>query len=304
MPLDPLIAPLLKVVNDRPAPEWTDVADRRRQFHERKDSPYANLVETEPEVAGVFDEGNVRVYPNQVPGRGALIFFHGGGWWWGSPEISDTRCRALAARAGVTVVSVDYRLAPENPFPAGLDDCYRALTWTVEQAGRFGFDPDLVGVAGESAGGNLAAAVSLMARDRGGPSLKLQLLEIPALDLTLSSPSIEKHGEGHVLTAEDLRWCVDLYLGGHDPADPLVSPLLAADLSGLPPAYIAVAEYDPLVDDGHRYAERLEQAGVPVTLRQFAGQVHGSQSLTALLPIARDWRESVISAVREHLSPA
>lgn len=303
MPLDPLIAPLLKVVNERPQPEWTDdAAERRRQFAQRKDNPYASFVEVEPEM-DIQDEGNVRIYPN--PGaRGALVFFHGGGWWLGSAADSDMRCRALAARAGVTVFSVDYRLAPEHPFPAGLEDCYQALTWAVGQADRFGFDPGLVGVAGESAGGNLAAAVALLARDRGGPALKLQLLEIPALDLTLSSPSIERYAKGYVLSAEDLRWCVEKYMNGHDLADPLVSPLLAEDLSGLPPAYIVVAEFDPLVDDGHRYAERLREAGVPVTLRQFDGQVHGSQSLTALLPAARTWRDSVVGAVKEHLSPA
>ncbi|MFI6323018.1 alpha/beta hydrolase [Nonomuraea sp. NPDC050556] len=303
MPLDPLIAPLLKVVNERPRPEWTgDAAERRRQFAQRPDNPYASFAEVEPET-DIQVEGNVRIYP--TPGaRGALVFFHGGGWWLGSAADSDMRCRAFAARAGVTVFSVDYRLAPEHPFPTALEDCYQALTWAVDQADRFGFDPELVAVAGESAGGNLAAAVALLARERGGPSLKLQLLEIPALDLTLSSPSIERYAKGYVLSAEDLRWCVEQYMKGHDPADPLVSPLLAEDLTGLPPAYIAVAEFDPLVDDGHRYAERLKEAGVPVTLRVFEGQVHGSQSLTALLPAAREWRDSVVGAVREHLSPA
>jgi len=202
----------------------------------------------------------------------------------------------------VVVINVGYRLAPEFPFPTGVMDAYAALEWTVTQADRLGFDPERVGVGGESAGGNLAAAVSLLARDRGGPPLRLQLLEIPGLDLTLGSPSVAKYGAGYVLPIDELRWCVANYLGDHDPADPLASPLLAPDLTGLPPAVILTAECDPLADDGRRYADRLTDAGVAVSFVEHAGHVHGSHALTALLPSARAWRDEVIEAVRGHLT--
>ncbi|GII92461.1 alpha/beta hydrolase [Sinosporangium siamense] len=290
MALDPLIAPL---VHD----------------HQPGARSYDEFIEPEPDIAHVHQETvlpdgfAVRIYRRKPTGlAGALLWYHGGGWASGDLDSGDRRCRAIAAAADVAVINVDYRLAPEFRFPAGLEDCYRALSWAVGQAGRLGFDPARVGVGGESAGGNLAAAVALLARERGGPPLRLQVMEIPALDLTLSSPSIEEYAEGYVLTAAALEVYVRDYLGGHDAADPLVSPLLAGDLSGLPPALIAVAEYDPLADDGRRYARRLAEAGVPATLLDFAGHVHGSQMLTALVPSAREWREAVISAVRDHLT--
>jgi acetyl esterase len=182
------------------------------------------------------------------------------------------------------------------------EDCYQAHAWTAEHADRLGIDPTRIGVAGDSAGANLAAAVTLLARDRGGPPIRFQLLEIPGLDLTLSSPSVERYPTGHILEVDDVRWCVKTYMAGHDPADPLASPLLAEDLSGLPPAYIACAECDPLSDDGRRYAERLAASGVPATHREYEGQVHASFALTALLPVAREWRDDVVAAVREHLA--
>jgi acetyl esterase len=157
-------------------------------------------------------------------------------------------------------------------------------------------------VGGDSAGGNLAAAVALLARERGGPALSVQVLEIPGLDLTLSSPSLAVYGRGHVLDADDLVWCVGNYIGDHDPKDPIVSPVWVEDASGLPPAVIFTAECDPLADDGSRYADRLRDAGVPVVFREFEGLVHGSHGLTALLPIAREWRELLINTLRANLA--
>jgi acetyl esterase len=316
MPLDPLLVPMLEAQNARPRPVLHGPEDAfalRREIEERKaeGDPAAAFIEAPPHVAAVHDETipvdgppgeiAVRIYRGEAPG-GALVVYHGGGWCLGSLEETDTRCRTIAAAAGVVVVNVDYRLAPEHTFPTPLEDCYRALVWTVEQADRLGFDASRIGVAGESAGANLAAAVALLARDRGGPGLRLQLLEIPGLDLTLSSPSMARYATGHVLEADDVRWCVRTYLGGHDAADPHASPLLAADLSGLPPAFIASAECDPLADDGRRYAQRLTDSGVPVTYREYDGHVHGSHALTALLPTARAWRDEVVAAVREHLT--
>lgn len=323
MPLDPLLVPMLEAENARQRPVLQRPEDAfalRQEIAERKadGDPVAAFIQAPPDVAVVHDEAvpvdrppgeiTVRIYRDERPSngrtaapRGALVVYHGGGWCLGSLDETDNRCRTIAASAGVVVVNVGYRLAPEHQFPTPLEDCYRALVWTVEQADRLGFDASRIGVAGESAGANLAAAVALLARERGGPALRLQLLEIPGLDLTLSSRSVAEYGSGYVLAADDIRWCVETYLGSHDAADPLASPLLAADLSGLPPAFIASAECDPLADDGRRYAQRLVDSGVPVTFRQYDGHVHGSQALTALLPTARTWRDAVVAAVREHL---
>ncbi|MDX3108660.1 alpha/beta hydrolase [Nonomuraea angiospora] len=302
MPVDPLIAPLLAAVNARQEQVPLDVAERRAA----RSGDYSGFVEDEPAVAEIWEEKipgpdiTVRIYRPAASTRGAMVLYHGGGWWMGSPDDSDRRARAIAGRAGVVVVNVDYRLAPEFPFPTPAEDAYAALAWTVAQAGRLGFDPARVAVGGESAGGNLAAAVCLLARERGGPVPVLQVLEIPALDLTLGSPSVKTYGQGYVLPEEELRWCVRTYLGDHDPADPVASPLHAADLTGLPPAVILTAECDPLADDGRLYADRLAAAGVPVTFREFAGHVHGSHTLTRLLPSAREWRAAVVDAVVSH----
>jgi len=312
MPVDPQLAPLLAALNAQPRPPL-DVERRRTELARRgtEGNPYGAYVEPAPEVADVHEESipvssppgeiTVRIYRPGPGPIGALLMYHGGGWMFGSLEDSDVRSRTIAARAGVVVVNVDYRLAPEFPFPTPVRDAYDALVWTIDQAERLGIDPDRVGVAGESAGANLAAAVSLLARDRGGPALRLQLLEIPGLDLTLGSPSIRKYGYDYVLPEDELHWTVESYLAGAPATDPLASPLLAADLNGLPPAVIMTAECDPLADDGRRYAQRLAEAGVPVQFTEQAGHVHGSHTLTALLPSARAWREQLIAAVRVHL---
>jgi acetyl esterase len=314
MPVDPLIAPMVAALADRPAQPLLDASELRRQAAAAatKGSPYAQFVEEEPEIADVHDEvipvtdppGEiaVRIYRPSPASGGALMMYHGGGWCMGSYVDSDRRCRAIAAGAGAMVLSVDYRLAPEFPFPTPAEDAYQALLWTANQADRLGFDAARLGVAGESAGGNLAAAVCLLARERGGPALRLQVLEIPGLDLTLSSPSVATYGEGYILPRKELRFAVETYLGGHDPADQIASPLCATDLTGLPPAVILTAECDTVADDGRRYAQRLTDAGVPVTFREFEGHVHGSHILTKLMPSARQWRDTVVAAVRGHLA--
>jgi acetyl esterase len=316
VPVDPLIAPLLAALNAQPAAPL-DVALRRAEAARRQaaGSPYGQFTQPLAEVADVHEERipvtsptgeiTVRIYRNAdvLAGApaGALVVYHGGGWIMGSLGDSDPRSRTIAAAADVVVVSADYRLAPEFPFPTPVHDCYDALTWTVANAGRLGFDPRRIGVAGESAGANLAAAVALLARERGEPELRLQLLEIPGLDLTLDSPSVRTYGSGHLLPLDELRWCLGLYLGGHPATDPLASPVLATDLAGLPPAVILTAQCDPLADDGRRYAQRLTGAGVEVRFTEHAGHVHGSHILTALLPTARAWRDEVTDAVRHYL---
>ena len=247
----------------------------------------------------------VRVYtPAAAVGtdHGVLLWFHGGGWVIGDLDTADPTCRALANRAGAVVVSVDYRLAPEHRAPAALDDCLAALTWTVENAELLGVDASKVAVGGDSAGGNLAALLCQRVRDEFGPDIDFQLLVYPATDLTLSHPSVDENGEGYFLTKDTMEWFVDHYLGDQDPQDPAVSPLLAADLSGLPKAMVITAELDPLRDEGEAYATRLQEAGVPTELVRFAGQIHLFLVLTGMLDDATTGLDAAGAALRTALS--
>jgi acetyl esterase len=307
-PLDPLLAPLVRAFNASP-PAELGVADA-------DGSPYAAYIEPGPELADVHDElimvtqpagqVRVRVYAAEpsgtgaATGRGALVYLHGGGWRGGSLEELDAHMRNLAAETGAVVISVDYRLAPAHPFPVAVHDSYDALRWAHAQAGRLGFDPARLGVGGDSAGANLAAAVAQLAAS-AGPVLALQVLECPALDLTCRSSSVELFADGYVLTKAELHRCVDGYLDGHDASEPLASPLLAESVGRVAPAVIMAAELDPVGGDARRYATRLAEAGVPVVHREAAGLIHGSHRLTGLLPAAREWRAAVNDAVRDRL---
>ncbi|HKP42213.1 alpha/beta hydrolase [Mycobacterium sp.] len=228
----------------------------------------------------------IRIYTPE--GQGPLpvvVYFHGGGFVLGDLEVVDKPCRQLAAAAGAIVVSVDYRLAPEHRFPAAFDDCYAATEWTTAHAEELGADPSRVAVAGDSSGGNLAAAVALAARDRCGPRLSAQLLIYPVVDFNFKTDSYQRNGEGYVLTKGAAQWFWAHYLGAQDlTKNPYACPAHADSLAGLPPAYVAVAEYDPLHDEGQAYANRLHEAGVAVTLRQFDGMLHGFFWSMAAIP--------------------
>jgi acetyl esterase len=242
-------------------------------------------------IPGPGGDVPARVYRPTADGIApVLVWYHGGGWTIGDVETSDPTARKLCQRAGVVVVSVDYRLAPEHPYPAAPDDAWAALTWVAEHIGEHGGDPARLAVGGDSAGGNLAALVAIRARDLGGPAIRHQLLVYPATDLTMRHPSIVENGEGYFLTKATMDWFLDHYLGADrshgDPASPAVSPLAVEDLTGLPPAQVLTAELDPLRDEGDAYAARLADAGVPVDHVSGPGLIHGFFAMGGVSPDA------------------
>jgi len=277
MPLDPQAAALIaSAAGGKPVEEMT-IEEGRAALEER-----VRLMGGSPqEVATVRDLSAasvpVRVYaPSADQPLPALVFFHGGGWVKGSLQSHDVVCRAIANGAGCVVVSVDYRLAPEHQFPAAIDDAFASLQYVAAHAAELGIDPDRLAVAGDSAGGNLAAGVALLARDRGGPRLVHQLLIYPVTDHNLDTASYLANADGFMLTREAMRFYWRHYLRSDaDGDDPRASPLRASRFDGLPSALIITAEFDPLRDEGRAYASRLEAAGVPVTYSEYAGLVHG-----------------------------
>ena len=222
-------------------------------------------------------DGDVRAWVYLPDGPGpfpAVLVLHGGGWWIGGGPVgmnaADPGCRMICSQLGAVVVNVDYRQAPEHQFPVPLEDCFAALRWVHDHAGELSVDPAKVAVMGPSAGANLTAAVALLARARGGPAICQQVLMVPCLDATLDSPSVDENGTGFELTKDYVETAWQLYLGAATPrTHPLASPLHESQLAGLPAAHIAVAEFDPIRDDGLRYAERLADAGVSVTVSRY-----------------------------------
>jgi acetyl esterase len=243
----------------------------------------------------------IRVYtPDGHGPLAGLVYFHGGGWVIGSIETHDGLCRSIAKAAGCVVISVEYRLAPEHKFPAGSEDAYAATRWVAEHAEDFQIDRGRLAVGGDSAGGNLAAVVALMARDRGGPGLALQLLLYPITDHDLDTASYRDYAEGHLLTRNAMSWFWKHYLPeGVSPEHPYVSPYRAKDLSGLPPAVVITAECDPLCDEGNAYARRLQEAGVPVTLSCYSGMIHGFVRRNRLLDQGQRGLDQVAEALRK-----
>ena len=242
----------------------------------------------------------VRVYaPAGKAPLPALVYYHGSGWVIHDLDTYDPVCRAMANGTGCVVVAVDYRKAPEHPFPAALDDCWATLRWTVDNAQRLGIDPRRIGIGGDSAGGNLAAVTAIRARDEGGPALACQLLIYPATDAACDTPSYTANAAGYLIGVDTMHWFWNHYLGDWpDPADPRVSPLRAPDLADLPPTLVVTAEYDPLRDDGRLFAERLRAAGVPVTHTDYAGMVHGFLRMHGVLDTTEELRQEIGAWVR------
>jgi acetyl esterase/lipase len=255
---------------------------------------------TELRIPGAEGELDARLYH---PGGGegplpVVLYFFGGGWTLGNLETCDEACRRLCAGAGCLVMSVEYRLAPEHPFPAAPHDCYAATQWAAKHVDGYGGDPTRIAVAGDSCGGNLAAAVTLLARD-GGPPLACQVLVYPNTCYGIDTPSMRENADPARFNRTSVAWYWGHYLARpEDGANPLASPLRADDLSGLPPALVMTVEHDPLRDEGQQYADRLAQAGVPVKRLHYDGMAHGFFLMTGTLGTAREATDQVISYLR------
>ena len=231
-----------------------------------------------------------------------VMMFHGGGWVLGDLDTADCQSREVCNGAGVVVASVDYRLAPEHRCPAAAEDCYRATAWAAGHAAEFDGDGDRLAVAGDSAGGNLAAVVAQLARDRGGPEIAFQLLVYPVTDGRLNTASFRENAEGYLLTAESMRWFWDSYApSAEERLRPYASPLLATDLSNLPPALVMTAQFDPLRDEGEAYADALSAAGVLVEKVRYDGFIHGFFGQTRTIAAARPAMDKACGALREAL---
>jgi len=234
----------------------------------------------------------------------ALVYYHGGGFVIGSLDGWDPVMRSLANAGGCAVVSVDYRLAPEHRFPAAVDDAYAAFEYVAQQAGALGIDPKRIAVGGDSAGGNLAAVVSILARDKGGPKIAFQLLVYPVTDQNFERSSYKKYGENHFLSLDMMRWFFGHYTSGETIGDWRVQPLHAESLRNLPPAHIIVAECDPLHDEGEAYGERLRAEGGTVTFVRYPGMIHGFFTFPAALDQGRQAIADAGAALRSALGAA
>ncbi len=306
MPIDPQVRAFLDQQAEFGAPPLHTLSpDEARKAAAMGDpdsfGPAVHMRETcDRAVPGPGGEVPVRIYvPEEEGSLPVFVYYHGGGWVLGSVATHDRTCRQVAAAAGAMVVSVDYRLAPEHKYPAAVDDAYAAAGWVFENAESLGADPRRVAVGGDSAGGNLAAAVCLMARDRGTFRPTLQVLIYPIVDHAMNTPSYRENAEGPLLTRATMEWFWECYLARPDVgARAYASPLRAEDLSGLPAAVVITARYDPLRDEGEAYAARLREAGVPVQLTRYDGMIHAFFRRPTLFDKARAAQQEVAAAMR------
>jgi acetyl esterase len=298
VPLDPALKTMLDQLALAGGPALNEVSPPEA----REMMKLLTAVEGDPEpvarventtIAGV----PVRVYSADGGPHPILVWYHGGGWVIGDLDTTDGVARKLANRVGALVISVDYGLAPESPYPAGPDECWAVLEWVAAHGDQLGGDTSRIAVGGDSAGGNLSAVMAIQARD-AGVALRQQLLVYPAVDLTMSFPSIDENGEGYLLTKDSMVWFINHYLGGADPKDPRISPYYADDVSGVAPANILTAEFDLLRDEGEAYGEKLREAGVAVEVKRYDGMIHGFFGLGIITPVADQAIETSAASLR------
>ena len=312
MPLDPTIASIFAQMPNLANYQMGQMSPQQAREEFKKLCLWANptfapigkIENVEAESAG--GPISLRIYTPVAAGGGslpAIVFFHGGGFVLGDLDSYDPLCRALANESGCRVVAVDYRLAPEHPFPAGVEDAFAALVWIEANAPKLGIDPNRIAVAGDSAGGNLAAIACLRAKEKGGPHVGFQMLIYPVTSVTHDGQSAQVFGSGYMLTQSAMSWFFAHYVPkGTDLTDPRLSPLNAPTLAGLPPTYFVTAGFDPLRDEGVAYAEKLKAAGVKVTHIDYPTMIHGFFSMPGLVPLAPEALAAAAQAVKEALS--
>jgi acetyl esterase/lipase len=306
MPIDPQVEGLLRemAAAGNPPLRELDVAEARAMAEEM-----VVLAGDPIEVKSIRDitipvdgaEIGARVYTPEGAGpHPVVMFFHGGGWVICSRDTHDNVARAICRDAAAVVVSVDYRMAPEFRFPTAAHDCYAATRWVADNAASLDGDANRIAVCGDSAGGNLSAVVSQMARDAGGPGLAFAALIYPAVDMTAQGGSLDENASGYFLERGDMDWFMNHYLSAEDRADPLASPLLHPDLSGLPACFIATCEFDPLRDEGEAYGAALRASGVQAENKRYDGLIHAVANMTGVL----DGGRALVADVADRLRTA
>ena len=309
MPLDPNVQLMLSAMEQGGQGGLSEMGvEQARAMIEQFDTLAAGQPVDLPRVEDLTGPGPAGDIPLRLYSPAAdavlpvIVFFHGGGWVIGNIKSHDFVCRKLAKQTGLTVISVDYRLAPEHVFPCAAEDCYAITKWVAENGQALKVDGSRLAIGGDSAGGNLTAVTALLARDRGGPTIAFQLMVYPVIDGMMSFPSYKENAEGYLLTAADMAWFYEQYApAGVDRKNPLLSPLYAPDLSGLPPALVITAEFDPLRDEGEAYADALQQAGVEARSSRYDGMVHGFFGLDAIIPAAAPAMEEAAAALKHWL---
>ncbi|AXF55681.1 alpha/beta hydrolase [Salicibibacter kimchii] len=302
MPLDPQAKTVLDFLSQGPSLETLPLEEARASFEKLSATAQPQFVEHTDDrtIPGPNGDIPIRIYNPFTEGtHPALIFYHGGGWVVGSIETHDPLCRSLANLAQCIVISVDYRLAPEHTFPKAVEDAYAAVEWIANNGADIHVDTDQIAVGGDSAGGNLATVTSMIAKEKEGPDLSYQVLFYPSTGAGIPSESQRENGEGYFLTTAMMTWFAGKYFATFDDLqNPYAVPLQAEDLSGLPPALVITAEFDPLRDEGKTYADELDKAGVDVLYTCYDGMIHGFVSMDAFISKGTEAIEQAAEALR------
>jgi len=303
MPLHPEFEAMLKQLAEAGGPSFTEMTPvEAREAYRMMQAPAEHIpvhFVQDRDLPGPVTPIPVRIYTPEGAGPFPVFMnYHGGGWVIGDLDTADAQCRQVCKRTGCIVVSVDYRLAPEHIYPAALDDCYAATCWVAENAGSINADASRIAIGGDSAGGNLAAAVAIKARDENGPAILFQLLVYPVTDARCTSQSYTDNADGYLLTRETMLWFWELYAPTESQRlEALASPALASNFANLPPAFVLTAEYDPLRDEGEAYAAQLEKAGVAVQCKRYPGLIHGFFALSHVIPAGEPGMQDACDAL-------